>query len=66
MTTVYKQLLQRDISPADVEKYLAGGWTTKSGPTADTATEVINLKPAAIVKAAAKPATDNANEPQGE
>jgi hypothetical protein len=66
MTTVYKRDLQREISAGDLEKYLAAGWTTKSAPVRDTAEEVINLKPAAIVKAAAKPATDNANEPQGE
>lgn len=51
---IYKQGIERDINTAQYEQYSAAGWTQKAVSTAavEQADEVINLKPAAKVKAA--------------
>lgn len=68
---LHKDNLVRDIKPALVEKYIAAGWQPRTPrtpvvePVVVQADEVINLKPPARVKAAAKKADDDAIE-QGE
>lgn len=60
---LYKDGLVRDIKDARADEYIAAGWVPRT--VVVQAEEVINLKPPARVKAAAKKADDNAIE-QGE
>ena len=66
---LYKNGLIRDVKESRIEEYIAAGWSkaqVNEAPAVVEADEVINLKPPARVKAAAKKADDNAIEEQGE
>jgi hypothetical protein len=65
---VYKQDLERDIKAAQWEQYSTAGWTQKAESivAVEKANEVINLKPAAKVKAAVEQANDDTITTQGE
>lgn len=65
---LYKNGLIRDVKESRIEEYIAAGWSkaqVNEPPAVVEADEVINLKPPARVKAAAKKADDDAIE-QGE
>lgn len=63
---VYKQGLERDIQESRWAEYSKAGWTKEAGSSVVEAKEVINLKPAAKVKASAEQANDETITSQGE
>lgn len=66
MITVYKNGVSRQIRDMQLQMYTDAGWSQNLAPAVLVeADEVINLKPPARVKAAAKKADDDAIE-QGE